>query len=129
MVRGGDRFSKHAVRLTARMAKEIACEAFGIPHAELMAPDRGGVAHARARQAAMYLAHVVGQLTLHEVAEQFNRDRSTVSHACINIEDSRDSPILELQIDYMEQRLRDRLRSAETHGLFRRVAERKSLIA
>jgi chromosomal replication initiation ATPase DnaA len=129
MGRDGERFSRNGIRLTARMAKEVVCEAFGIPHAELMAPDRGGVAHAQARQIAMYLSHVVGQLTLNEVANEFGRERSTVSHACINIEDSRDSPILELQIDYMEQRLRARLRSAEANGLFRRAAERKSLIA
>lgn len=124
-----DRFSKNAMRLTARMAKEIVCEAFCIPHAEIMAQERGGVAHARARQVAMYLAHVIGQLTLQEVAEQFGRERSTVSYACIAIENSRDSPVLELQIDYMERRLRERLRSAEAIGLFRRPVENKSLTA
>jgi chromosomal replication initiation ATPase DnaA len=120
MAKKSDRFSQTARRLIARMAKEIVCEAYCIPHAELMAPERRSAAHARARQAAMYLAHVVGQLTLNEVSDYFGRDRSTVSHACINVEDSRDSPVIELQLDYMERRLRERIRSAEAAGLFSR---------
>ena len=79
----------------------------------------------------MYLAHVVGQLTLNEVSEHFRRDRSTVSHACINVEDSRDSPVFEMQLDYMEHRLRERIRNAEATGLFSRGGgrQRKALPA
>ncbi len=126
-----DRFSGAACRLIARMAKEIVCEAYSIPHAELMAPDRRGAALAKARQTAMYLAHVVGQLTLYEVSEHFGRDRSTVSHACINVEDSRDSPVVEMQLEYMERRLRERIRNAEAAGLFSRAGgvERKTFAA
>ncbi len=129
MAKKTDRFSETACRLIARMAKEIVCEAYSVPHAELMAPERRSAAHARARQVAMYLAHVVGQLTLNEVSEHFGRDRSTVSHACVNVEDSRDSPVIELQLDYMERRLRARIRAAETAGLFSRGEglERKAL--
>jgi chromosomal replication initiation ATPase DnaA len=128
MPKKSGRFSKGANRLVARMSKEVVCEAYGIPHAELMA-DRSGSSLARARQTAMYLAHVVGQLTLNEVAELFRRERSTVSHACINIENSRDSPIIELQLDYMETRLRERIRNAEKAGLFKRsgALERKQV--
>ncbi|WP_375203601.1 helix-turn-helix domain-containing protein [Hyphococcus sp.] len=122
MPKTSDRFSQLAVRLVARMAKEVVCEAYGLPHAALMTAERRGAALARARQTAMYLAHVVGQLSLNEVAAEFNRDRSTVSHACINIEDSRDSPIHEIQLNYMERLLRDRIRKAERDGLFRRGA-------
>lgn len=129
MPKRSGRFSRGAGRLIARMSKEIVCEAYGIPHAELMASDRGGAPLARARQTAMYLAHVVGQLTLYEVAELFHRERSTVSHACINMENSRDSPIIDLQLDYMETRLRDRIRNAQAAGLFRAggAPERKRL--
>lgn len=118
MPKTSDRFSERASKLTARMAKEVVCEAYGIPHAELMGQDRRPALLARARQTAMYLAHVVGQLSLNEVAQQFGRDRSTISHACINVEDSRDSPVIELQLDYMERRLRQRLKDAERQGLF-----------
>ena len=116
-----DRFSSAACKVIARMAKEVVCEAYGTPHADILSKDRGDARLAQARQASMYLAHVVGQLTLNEVADCFGRDRSTVSHACINIEDRRDSPIFDLQLDYMEKRLRERMRNAEDTGLFREV--------
>ena len=51
----------------------------------------------------------------------FRRDRTTVSHACVNIEDRRDSPLFDLQLDYMEKRLRERIRGAEEVGPFRAV--------
>ncbi len=128
MPKKSDRVSNTACKLTARMAKEIVCEAYGLPHASLMTPERRGAELARARQVAMYLAHVVGRLTLNEVAEYFGRDRSTVSHACINVEDSRESPMLEMQLEYMEKLLRERLSRASETGLFKQAPfERKSV--
>ncbi|WP_411816223.1 helix-turn-helix domain-containing protein [Hyphococcus sp. DH-69] len=130
MARKTNRFSQSANRLTARMAKEIVCEAYGFPHSALVSTMRGEALHARARQVAMYLAHVVGQLSLNEVAEHFSRDRSTVSHACVSIEDSRDSPIIDLQIEYMEKRFRQRLRDGARQGLFKQsvpVVEHKAV--
>lgn len=114
-----DRFSRMACKVVARMAKEVVCEAFGVPHAELIARDRRDARVSSARQASMYLAHVVGQLTLNETAECFQRDRSTVSHACINVEDRRDSPVFDLQMEYMEKRLRERICSAQEAGVFK----------
>ena len=119
MHKSSNRFSRTACRLIARMSKEVVCEAYRIPHAALLSKDRGGVHLALARQITMYLSHVVGQLTLNEIAEHFGRDRSTVSHACINIEDRRDSPIFDLQLEHMEMLLRARIRSAEKGGAFR----------
>ncbi|MEM8935361.1 MAG: helix-turn-helix domain-containing protein [Pseudomonadota bacterium] len=118
----------HTGKVIARMAKEIVCEAYGISHAALNAPGRGDVRLSLARQTAMYLAHVIGQLTLNEVADIFDRERSTVSHACINIEDRRDGPIFDLEMDYMERRLRDRIEKGEAAGVFRisGALERKS---
>ena len=103
-------FSDNACKVIARMAKEIVCEAYGVSHAQMHAEKRGEARLALARQSAMYLAHVVGQLTINEVAQIFERERSTVSHSCINIEDRRDSPIFDLQLEYMEKRLRERIR-------------------
>ncbi len=123
-----DIYSEHDCKVIARMAKEIVCEAYGISHAQLHAQHRGNNRLALARQTAMYLAHVVGQLTLAEVAAIFNRDRSTVSHACINIEDRRDSPIVDLQTDYLEKRLRARIHEYRRRMLAsaQSVRERKS---
>ena len=131
MAKKSDRFSCVARKLIARMSKEIVCEAYGLPHAEVLSRDRGGGHAALARQIAMYLCHVVGQLTLYEVAALFDRERSTISHACINIEDRRDSPIFDLQLDYMEKRLRERLKKAEEDGLFKNAWswERKSFVS
>ncbi len=109
MVEQQNAFSDHACRVVARMAREVVCEAYGVPHAALRTDNRLGEL-ALARQTAMYLAHVVGQLTLNEVAGIFERERSTVSHACINIEDRRDGPVFDLQLEFMEKRMRIRLR-------------------
>jgi len=112
------------------MAREVVCEGFCISHSELNGRARSGHL-ALARQSAMYLAHVVGQLTLSEVAVLFGRDRTTVSHGCINIEDRRDSPLFDLQLDYMEKRLRERMADADRVGLFGgpKSLEQKSVVA
>lgn len=117
-------------RLIARMAREVVCEGFCISHSELNGRARSGQL-GLARQTAMYLAHVVGQLTLSDVAVLFGRDRTTVSHGCINIEDRRDSPLFDLQLDYMEKRLRERISDARNAGVFDRAGmlERKSVMA
>lgn len=114
-----ERFSRTACKIIARMSKEVVCEAFGVPHAELIVRDRRDANLSAARQASIYLAHVVGQLTLNEAAACFQRDRSTISHACINVEDRRDSPVFDLQMDYMEKRLRERIRAAQEAGVFK----------
>ena len=121
MEQNSDRFTGKAGKIVARMAKEVVCEAYGVPHADLLSKDRGDVHRSFARQTAMYLAHIVGQLTLTDVAEHFGRDRSTVSHACVNVEDRRDSPLFDIQLEYMEGRLRDRIARAKSEGLFERV--------
>ncbi len=102
-------FSDRTCRVIARLAKEVVCEANGLPHAALLDEPRGDTHLALARQSAMYLAHVVGQLTLNEVATYFKKSRTTVSHSCTNIEDRRDSPIFDMQLEYMEKQLRERI--------------------
>jgi chromosomal replication initiation ATPase DnaA len=65
---------------------------FGVDDAALSLARRGRAEVAHARQAAMYVSHVAGQLTLTEVGTLFERDRTTVSHACAAVEDRRDDP-------------------------------------
>lgn len=117
-----DRYSPLACKIVARMAKEVVAEAFGLSHASLLASGRGDATESLGRQCAMYLAHVVGQLSLIDVAAAFGRERSTVSHACINIEDRRDGPVFDLQLEYMEKRLRDRIKRAQADGIFGKAA-------
>lgn len=118
-----DALSARTCRVIARLAREVVCEAHAIPHQAMIDAPRGEVMIAQSRQIAMYLTHVVGQLTLNEVACQFNRNRATVSHACTNVEDRRDSPIFDLQVEYLEKILRERIND------FRNVAtpEKKNI--
>ena len=120
-----DRFTNEGRRIVARMSKEIACEAFGVPHAQFFSGERGAAVVALARQCAMYLSHVVGQLSFADIAFFFDRDRSTVSHACVSIEDRRESPIFEQQMAHMEKRFRDRIQAGERDGIFKRAAEQE----
>jgi chromosomal replication initiation ATPase DnaA len=50
----------------------------------------------------MYLAHVVGGLSLTEVGTLFARDRTTVAHACGVVEDRRDDPELDGRLEHLE---------------------------
>lgn len=57
---------------------------------------------ARARQLAMYLAHVVKGVSLTAIGAAFGRDRTTVSYACGLIEDLRDNPQFDAELDRLE---------------------------
>ncbi len=57
---------------------------------------------ARARQLAMYLAHVVFGQSLTSIGEAFGRDRTTVSYACALIEDMRDDKLFDEEVCRLE---------------------------
>lgn len=76
----------------AAQAQAAISTALGIKLDELLAPTRGAPYVAKARQVAMYVAHVAYGLSLKEVAFSFGRDRSTAMHACRVVEDRRDDP-------------------------------------
>ena len=63
---------------------------FGVLPDDLQVTRRGPAHVALARQTAMYLAHTSCELSLTEVGTLFERDRTTVAHACALIEDRRD---------------------------------------
>jgi hypothetical protein len=75
---------------------------FAVPHADLCRLRRGTRATAFARQAAMYLFHVACGASLSEVGRIFRRDRTTVAHACMMIEDRRDDPAFDRRIARLE---------------------------
>ena len=66
---------------------------------------------ATSRQLAMYLMHVLLGRSLAEVGRFFGRDRTTVSHACARIEDMRDSPAFDDEVN----RLEALIEAADTH--------------
>ncbi len=56
-----------------------------------------------ARQMAMYLAHVGCGVSLTEVGHLFERDRTTVAHACGLVEDRRDDPDFDHRLNHLER--------------------------
>ena len=58
------------------------------------------------RQIAMYLMHVELGRKYAEVGRMFGRDRTTVSHACAQIEDLREDPRFDAEIEAMEATIR-----------------------
>jgi chromosomal replication initiation ATPase DnaA len=60
-----------------------------------------------ARQVAMYLANTLFTISQQEIAQFFNRDRTTVCHACHLVEDKRDEDEFDKTICYLELALVD----------------------
>ena len=75
---------------------------FGLEMAALFAPTRGAPRAAFARQVAMYLAHIGFELSFGTISRAFDRDRTTVSHACHVIEDGRDDIWLDCRLEALE---------------------------
>ncbi|MGE0407861.1 MAG: helix-turn-helix domain-containing protein [Amphiplicatus sp.] len=103
--------SPDLVSRIATEAMDVACEAYRVALFEMKAKRRSRSQVAYARQMAMYLAHVVGQLSLNEIALLFERDRRTVAYACHIIEDRRDGPFYDRQVELLEIALRERLQA------------------
>jgi len=86
----------------AELAASIASYAVGIPQHNIVDDARGCTQTAFARQLAMYLCHVGFELSLARIAAVFGRDRSTVAHACHEIEDRREDGQFDLWISALE---------------------------
>lgn len=78
---------------------------FSITLAQLRASTRGFAEVAKARQTAVYLAHVVLGCSLSALARHFKRDRTTIAHACRVIEDARDNAVFDRYLDELETKL------------------------
>ncbi|MFZ1813239.1 MAG: helix-turn-helix domain-containing protein [Rhizobiaceae bacterium] len=70
--------------------------------AEILGQERGASRISRARQIAIYLLHTSLSLAYGEIGRLFNRDRTTISHACRLIEDLRDDPKMDQFICELE---------------------------
>ena len=79
---------------------------FSVDSTLILLPTRGSVAIARARQVAMYLAHVTCGLSLTQVGVLFERDRTTVAYACNVTEDRREDEDFDRAIELLEQSVR-----------------------
>lgn len=69
---------------------DIVAALFNVSSKELRAPGRSVLSVSRVRQIAMYVTHVELGISMRDVGEGFGRDRTTVVHACHQIEDLRD---------------------------------------
>ncbi|NOT71334.1 MAG: chromosomal replication initiator DnaA [Hyphomicrobium sp.] len=86
-----------------RLAIELAVAGvFGVETQSLDNTRRGIARVALARQVAMYLAHVGCGLSMTAAGRLFGRDRTTVAHACLIIEDRRDDPLFDRALDLLE---------------------------
>lgn len=102
----GDAAAGRPGRSGLRFAGVVAAHVYGVTQDELMASTRRARRAAEARQAAMYLGHVVFGVTFAEVGRAFRRDRSTASYACRRVEDRRENPEYDRLIAWMEVLLR-----------------------
>lgn len=69
---------------------DIAAALFNVSGREMRHPGRSSLGVSRVRQIAMYVTHVSLGLSMRDVGQGFGRDRTTVLHACHQIEDMRD---------------------------------------
>ncbi|NVD38184.1 hypothetical protein HT585_04910 [Ensifer sp. HO-A22] len=60
-------------------------------------------ARCHVRQIAMYVCHVVLQMPQSEIANAFERDRTTVRHACCVVEDRRDVADFDVFLEAIER--------------------------
>jgi hypothetical protein len=79
---------------------------FGVTELDLKSPKNQSRHIRFVRQVAMYLVHVVYELNHTHIARLFAKDRSTVSHACKVVEDSRDDGVFDLKLIRLENFLR-----------------------
>lgn len=84
----------------------IVASVFSVDTTLLKLPTRGRRPIAEARQVAMYLAHVALGLSLTDVGRLFERDRTTVAHACKKIEDRREAAEFDKALDLLERSIR-----------------------
>ena len=83
----------------------LVAAAFHIDVSRLRSQTRDIAGIAFARQVGMYLAHTLLGLSYNEVATAFQRDRTTVQHACGLVEDRRDDAQFDALISQIEEQI------------------------
>ena len=86
----------------AQLAASLVSYALGIRYDAIMSSGRGTPSVSLARQIAMYLTYAGLGMSQSRVAFAFERDRSTVGHACRLIEDRRDDPDFDAWLEQLE---------------------------
>ncbi len=115
----------------AVVVRDIAAEAFDIVPEMILSKQRGKEYVSRARQVAMYLTHVVCSISMTDVGLAFNRERTTVAHACKRVEEMRDDEYIDIQLDLIAEKVQARLEKIKIQDLQAQVlpaAEKKSVV-
>ncbi len=85
-----------------RLAIQLTSAVLQSGEADILQSGRGSRRAAYIRQCAIYLAHVGLGVPLADCARAFGRDKSTLRHACNQIEDKRDCPVFDQTIGELE---------------------------
>ncbi len=88
------------------VVEDIVAWVFEVDPALLRLPNRGRANVALARQVAMYISHIGYGLNLTDVGVVFERDRTTVAHACSVVELRREDPEFDAAILLVEHIIR-----------------------
>ncbi len=86
--------------------EDIVSNVFSVEPEHLRRATRGRAKIALARQVAMYIAHVGYGMNLTDVGRLFERDRTTVAHACSVVEIRRDDPDFDAAVVLLEMIVR-----------------------
>jgi chromosomal replication initiation ATPase DnaA len=89
-------------KLTAAFITHAVALATGVAPGDIASTGRTSKAAARARQIAIYLAHVNFNWPLIRVAFAFNRDRTTCGYACTRIEEMRENAAFDERMNALE---------------------------
>ena len=89
-------------RAKAAFVAHLVAVATGVPAQAILGEPRGPGKVADARAMAMYLLHVGFALPQTRAAAAFQRDRSTISHACSKVEKMRERAELDRALTRLE---------------------------
>jgi chromosomal replication initiation ATPase DnaA len=101
-VRRRPRKPKTQAEQLCRLMQGAIAAAFAVSLRDLRARTRRSQEAAFARQAAMYLAHVVLRQNYRDTGRLFGRDRTTAAYACALVEERRDDPALDALLQTLE---------------------------
>jgi len=93
-------------RLRVAFITSLVALASDVSAREIVSRARSSHAAIRARQIAIYLAHITLSWPLARVAFAFGRDRSTAGHAIRTVEDLRDDPAIDAHLTDLEACIR-----------------------
>ena len=88
------------------IAQALVAHVYGVDVKHMRSKKRSNPRAALARQIAMYLSHIVLQMSFTQIGAAFGRNRSTACHALHHVENLRDDPELDRTLVQLESMLR-----------------------